>query len=235
MKTDKQNTPAIWNRIFSDPDRAGAAGGRYFYDRALKRVRPGEIVCDAGCGHAFYLHDLMKKCGPGGSFIGIDFSAVALTESMAYASMYPNVHLVQADMLHLPLNDNAVDRVFCSETLPYLLGDAGTALRELVRVAKREVIFSLHTRGTYEIKGTPTEIRGNIAIEHKPDAKPPRRFFERIEILDMVGSMGNIQADEIKPFRWRQLVDIPDGEDWPWFLPPKETIALYYVVAAKIK
>ena len=222
----------VWDGIFSNPDKAGEAGGRYFYNLALKRVQPGETICDAGCGHTFYLNDLIKKCGPDGLFMGIDFSAVALARSMDLAAKYSNAHLVLADLLHLPLNDGAVDRVFCSETLPYLLEEAGTALKELARVAKREVIFSLHTRGTYEIKGTETEFRGNIVIEHKSGAKPPRIVFERHEIVEMVRSTG-FHVELIKPFRWRHLMEIPEGDDWPWFLPSEDRIALYYIVAAK--
>ena len=225
----------IWDRIFSSQDKAGATYGRYFYHLALKRIKPGETICDAGCGHAFYLHDLMKRCGPHGSFIGIDISSIALAKSLDLTSVYSNAHLVLADMRHLPLGDDAMDRVFCSETLPYLLEDTEAALKELARVSRQEVIFSLHTRGTYEVKGTQTELRGNIVIEHKPDAKPPRKFFERNEILEMVRSMGFFQIEMIKPFRWINLMDIPAGEDWPWYLPPPKTIALYYVVAKKIK
>jgi SAM-dependent methyltransferase len=235
MKGVENRSAALWDKIFNDQERAQKAEGRYFYQLALKRIKRGERVCDAGCGYAFYLHDLMKKCGPKGSFIGIDFSAVALTKSLALAHGYPNAHLLQADLLRLPLPDEAVDRVFCAETLPYLLRDVGKVLKELGRISKKEVIFSLHTHGTYEIKGTPTEFRGNIVIEHKPGAKPPRMFFERQEIPKLVEAMGPFRVALIKPFCWADLMDVSSaGEDWPWFLPPQDTIALYYVVAKKI-
>ena len=236
MKGVENRSAALWDKIIGDQDKAQKTEGRYFYQLALKRIKRGETVCDAGCGYAFYLHDLMKKCGPTGSFLGIDFSAVALTKSQTLVDAYPNAHLLPADLLRLPLPDEAVDRVFCAETLPYLLGDAAKVLKELGRISKNEVIFSLHTRGTYEIKGTPTEFRGNIVIEHKPGAKPPRRVFERKEIPKLVEAMGPFRVAQIKPFRWADLMDLSSvGEDWPWFLPPQETIALYYVVAKKIQ
>jgi ubiquinone/menaquinone biosynthesis C-methylase UbiE len=142
-----------------------------------------------------------------------------------------------ADMLHIPIPDYSVDRVFCAETLPYLINvdDVEKALKELARISKKEVIFSLHSRGTYEIKGTQIEFHGNIVIEHKSGAKPPRIVFERDEILKLVGkSMKQFRVELIKPFRWIDLLDTRStGEDWPWYLPPKETIALYYVVVQK--
>ena len=235
MTLVKHGQREIWDNIFNEHNKAKKTGGRYFYQLALRRIRRGERICDVGCGLTFYLHDLMKRCGPHGSFIGIDLSSVALTKSAELADAYPNVRLVLADILHLPMPDDSVDRVFCAETLPYLIDEVEEGLKEMVRVAKKEVIFSLHTRGTYEIKGTPTEFCGNVVIEHKPGAKPPRIVFERDEILAMAGrSMGHFRVELIQPFRWRDLVDVqPPGEDWPWFLPPKETIALYYVVAQK--
>ena len=90
MKGVENTGPTRWDKIFDDQDRARKTEGRYFYQLALKRIRRGETVCDAGCGYAFYLHDLMRSCGPKGSFIGIDFSAVALTKSLALADGYPN-------------------------------------------------------------------------------------------------------------------------------------------------
>jgi SAM-dependent methyltransferase len=235
MTAGEHSARAIWDRIFSDQDKASKTGGRYFYKLALERIRPGETICDVGCGYTFYLHDLMKKCGPRGSFIGIDFSSAALAKSAELANGYPNSRLVLADMLCLPMPDESVDRVFCAETLPYLLGEVETALQELARVSKQEVIFSLHTRGTYEIKGTQIEFRGNVVIEHKAGAKPPRIVFERDEIIRMTErSMRNFRVELIKPFRWIDLMDArTTGGDWPWYLPPEETIALYYVVAKK--
>jgi len=128
-----------------------------------------------------------------------------------------------------------MDRVLCSEGLPYLLGDAEEGLSELARISKREVIFSLHTEGVYEIKGTPIEIRGNIVEEKKPGFKPPRRFFEWEEIVKMVESIGSLKITTILPFLWENLCQIPDGAPWPWYLPPQERIALFIIFEEKTK
>jgi SAM-dependent methyltransferase len=233
MTPETSGDRAIWDRIFKDGEKA--TGGRYFYQLALDQIVPGETICDAGCGMTFYLDDVMTKCGPGGLFIGIDFSRVALTGSAALAAGYPNARLILADILRLPLPDRAVHRVFCAETLPYLLDDVEEALRELARVAKKEVIFSLHTRGAYEIEGTETEFRGNIVIEHKADAKPPRRVFEEKEIVDLVKKAGGLELKTMRPFRWGEIYHVPDGMEWPWFLPDPERIALYYVSAEPLR
>jgi SAM-dependent methyltransferase len=224
---------AIWNRIFSDRDKAGTTGGRYFYQLALKGIRLGERICDAGCGYAFYLDELMERCGPDGLFMGIDFSSVALAENMGLARRYGNAHYIQADLLHLPMVDGSVDRIFCAETLPYLLEDVERALEELARVSKGEVVFSLHTRAIYEIKGTKTEFRGNIVIEQKAGAKPPRRVFDEEEIGKLVENTGCLKLESMRPFQWGDIYEVPDGMEWPWFLPPRERIALYYISCTK--
>jgi ubiquinone/menaquinone biosynthesis C-methylase UbiE len=231
MTSEKYGQRKVWNKIFRNRNKA--TGGRYFYQLALERIRPGDTICDAGCGYTFYLPDLMRRCAPNGLFIGIDFSSVALTQSIKLANGYPDAHLALADMLHLPFPDNSVDRIFCSETLPYLLGDVERALQELARVARREVIFSLHTRGTYEIKGTRTEFRNNIVIEHKPGAKPPRRIFDKEEILKLIENTGGLKLEIMQPLRWGELYEVPDEMEWPWYLPSMERIALYYVSAIK--
>ena len=224
---------AIWDRIFNDRDKAGTTGGRYFYHLAFKGIGPGETICDAGCGYAFYLDDIVKRCGPGGLFIGIDFSSAALAQSMASARGYRNVHFVLADLLHLPMANDSVDRVFCAETLPYLLGDVEKALNELARVARQEVIFSLHTCAAYEIKGTQTEFRGSIVTEHKPGAKPPRRVFDEGEIKKLVENTNCLKIEDMRPFRWGEIYEVAEEMEWPWFLPPRERIALYYIAAGK--
>jgi SAM-dependent methyltransferase len=230
----ESNSRAVWDSIFAKPDKVKKAGGRYFYSLALPRIRTGETVCDAGCGYTFYLQELMKRCGPNGAFVGIDFSSAALASSAESVKGFSNAQLLLADLRQLPLPDGCMDRTLCSETLPYLLEDVEIVLKELARVSKQEVVFSLHARGTYEIKGTGNEFRGDMVIEHKPGAKPPRRIFDRDAILDLVKSVGHLRVEIVKPFRWMDLMDTRStGGEWPWYLPSPETIALYYVVAKK--
>ncbi len=228
------NTAVTWDRLFSDPLKTQKTRGLYFYRLALKRIKPGETICDAGCGYTFYLRELMRRCGRKGGFIGIDFSTVALTKSAMIAQGYRHVQLLLGDVRALPLSNDSVDRSFCAETLPYLLEDVERGLQELARVSRQEVVFSLPTRGQFEIKGTGNEFRGNLVIEHQPGAKPPRRVFEREEILQLVKSVGSLHVELIQPFPYMDLIDTrSSGGRWPWYLPPRETIALYYVVARK--
>jgi len=226
---------AIWNNIFSHANKAKKSGGFYFYRLVLDRIKQGETICDVGCGYTFALHDLMRRCGPEGLFIGIDFSSVALAKSGKLGDRYRNAHLLLADMRQLPLPDGCVDRALCAEGLPYLLEDVEKGLQELVRVSRHEVIFSLHTRGSYEIKGTNIEFRGNIVLENKPGSKPPRRVFEREEILEMVATVGNLRVEVMQPLRMVDVCRVPTPGQWPWYLPPMERIALYYIVAKKVR
>jgi SAM-dependent methyltransferase len=224
---------AVWDNIFSHPNKARKSSGFYFYRLALDRIKWGETICDVGCGYTFALHDLMRRCGPEGSFIGVDFSSVALAKSAKLADKYRNAHLLLADMRQLPLPDGCVDGALCAEGLPYLLMEAEKGLQELARVSRDEVIFSVHTRGAYEIKATSIEFRGNIVLENKPGSKPPRRVFEREEILEMVATVGNLCVEVMQPLRWADVCTMPFPAPWPSYLPSMETIALYYVVARK--
>lgn len=222
-----------WDRLFSDREGASALHGRYFYERALPHVDRGDRVCDVGCGDAFYVDELMSRCGAQGYFLALDRSAVALGLCAAQCSRFAHVGIVQADLLGLPLPDRSMDCVLCAETLPYLLDDAERGLAELARVATREVIFSLHARGAYEIAGSTLQIRGRVVTEHGLRAKPPRVFCNPADIPAMVGrSMPGFVIEAVDPLPWSELMTgLPSDDDWPWFLPPPDTVALYFVVA----
>jgi SAM-dependent methyltransferase len=226
---------AVWDNIFSDPSEARKSSGFYLYRLALDRIRRGETICDVGCGYTFYLHPLMRRCGPEGLFIGIDSSSVALAASAKLAERYRNTHLLLADMRQLPLPDGCVDRALCAEALPYLLQDVEKALHELARISKQEVIFSVHTRGLYEIKDANIDFGGHIVFESGPGSKPPRRVFEREEILAMVETVGNLRLQVLHPLRWADIFRVQTPGRWPSYLPSGTTIALYYVVAKKVR
>jgi SAM-dependent methyltransferase len=224
----------IWDSIFRDSKKIRKSGGLYFYRLALERIRPGDTICDVGCGYTFYLDDLIGRCGSRGLFLGVDFSSVALERSARLVQRYGNAHLLLADMRELPIADNSVDRVLCGEGLPYLLQDAEQALAEMARVTRDEVVFSVHTRGAYEIKGTPIEFIDNVVVEHKAGAKPPRRVFEEEEIQEMVSGVRALRLGVVKTLRWGDVCTMPGSAAWPSYLPSKERIALYYVVARKV-
>jgi SAM-dependent methyltransferase len=226
---------AIWDSVFRDAKKARKSGGLYFYRLALERIEPGDTICDVGCGYTFYLDDLMGKCSSRGLFLGVDFSSVAVQRSARLAKKHDNAHLLLGDMRELPIASSSFDRVLCGEGLPYLLGDAEQAFAEMARVARHEVVFSVHTRGAYRIKGTPIEFIDNVVVEHKEGAKPPRRVFEEAEVRQMVRRAANLRLELVEPLRWADVCTMPGGAPWASYLPAKETIALYYVVARKTR
>lgn len=112
-----------------------------FHDRiaALVKSQHPASILDVGCGEGFlsaHLHESM----PDVSFTGIDASAGAIDFAR---DEFGNVGLFEVgDIFNLRFADNSIDVVICSEVLEHL-EDPGSALKELMRVARRAVVLSV--------------------------------------------------------------------------------------------
>jgi SAM-dependent methyltransferase len=67
----------------------------------------GKLVLDGGCGMGRFAEIVHQH---GGTYIGVDFS-YAIDAAYDNAGHLPNVHLVQADLFHLPFKDDVFDLV----------------------------------------------------------------------------------------------------------------------------
>jgi len=68
----------------------------------------GKLILDAGCGTGRYI-DVLQ--GSGAEVIGLDFS-YAIDVSYENLGREPHVHLVQADIFHLPFRDGVFDYIY---------------------------------------------------------------------------------------------------------------------------
>jgi SAM-dependent methyltransferase len=91
----------------------------------------GKLVLDAGCGGGRYARLVGSH---GAKLIGVDLSA-AVIKAAALCSHLPNVAIIQADLLDLPLADGAFDLVYSIGVLHHT-PDPRRAFREIARKVK---------------------------------------------------------------------------------------------------
>lgn len=99
--------------------------------------RPTDRLLEAGCGTGRMTPTLAGRVR---ELVAIDFSFESLRANARKlcAAGVPNVHLVQADLCHLPFAPGAFDRVVSCQVLEHVPGEAARrgAVSELARVAK---------------------------------------------------------------------------------------------------
>ena len=92
---------------------------------------PGKLGLDLGCGFGRHIYNAAKF---GAEMIGVDISE-AIESSRANTKELPNVHLVQADVYHLPIRPGVLDFVYSIGVLHHL-PDPEAAFRCLVPLVK---------------------------------------------------------------------------------------------------
>jgi SAM-dependent methyltransferase len=118
-----------------------AARATPFYREVKRRsyarlgVRPGDRVCDVGCGTGDDVVALARRAAPGGRALGVDLSATMLAEATRRAAAAGvAAAFARMDAQRLALPDAAFDAVRAERLLQHV-PDAAAALAELVRIA----------------------------------------------------------------------------------------------------
>lgn len=79
------------------------------------QIRPGQTICDMGCGNGFYTVELAKRVGPRGLVYAVDVQPEMLrmlAERLAEEGI-PNVRLVLGTAIDPRLPKGAIDSVLC--------------------------------------------------------------------------------------------------------------------------
>jgi ubiquinone/menaquinone biosynthesis C-methylase UbiE/uncharacterized protein YbaR (Trm112 family) len=91
----------------------------------------GQIVLECGCGMGRFLEVVARE---GAEVIGVDFST-AVDAAAENLRAYPNVTIIQADLMHLPLQQTAFDFVYSIGVLHHT-PDTRRALHAIARHVK---------------------------------------------------------------------------------------------------
>jgi len=134
----------IWNHQFESPHRIRRFIHGQRYQALLRHIPAGSTLLDVGCGEGVLLALAAQR---GVRCVGMDISGDNLrfaAQKLRELGLSDRVTLIQADAEHLPIKDGSFDLVVSSQVLEHL-PDLDQGLRELRRVARREVLAGIPT------------------------------------------------------------------------------------------
>jgi SAM-dependent methyltransferase len=125
-----------WNhydRLQLDPTggRGGMSERRLFEETEWPRDMRGERILEAGCGMGRFTQHLVAT---GADVWSIDYST-AVEANARNNGPRSNLHLAQADILHLPFAPESFDRVLCIGVIQHT-ADPGRAFDNLARMLR---------------------------------------------------------------------------------------------------
>jgi len=130
-------------------------------------IKPGYYVLDIGSGTGVLLPFLIAELGDKGKIIALDFSAEMLGQAKV-KNFQPVVDFAQADVIAIPLADNAVDLAICNSVFPHFT-DKARALKEIVRVLRNNGrLVICHTMSREMINQLHQSIGGAVANDLLP-------------------------------------------------------------------
>lgn len=120
--------------------------------RSFAGLEPGKSILDAGCGTGLLLRHLSGRFE---HLAGVDASPTAIKLSRRANDGLKNVSLHQERITSLPFADESFGVVVCMDVLEHLaFFDVESAITELFRVARKDVILSINTDNPYKYHPT---------------------------------------------------------------------------------
>lgn len=132
----------INSKRFNSPHAVRRYAHEKQYRSVCSFVNKDETVLDAGCGEGALTVMLAQK---GAVASGTDISVPNIDAAKKYANESNlEISFQVADLEHQPFPDNSFDVVVCSHVLEHI-PDFDAGLHELMRVAKKRVVFAVPT------------------------------------------------------------------------------------------
>jgi len=180
------------------------------------KLKPNDVVLDAGCGLGRHLRHLARM--PGLKIFGIDKNAWALRETAKSLATMPDAvskdYLVSiADINRLPFADASFDCIICSEVLEHI-PDHEKALKELDRILK--------PRGTLVVsvpRYFTERICWFISREYHHEEGGHIRIYKKKQLHRMLTRQGfvcwkiNYKHALHSPYWWLKCLVGPKNED----------------------
>jgi demethylmenaquinone methyltransferase/2-methoxy-6-polyprenyl-1,4-benzoquinol methylase len=101
------------------------------------RPQPGDTVLDLACGTGLNFSHIIKRIGPQGRIVGVDFTRAMLKQARRKVDSHrwDGVTLVEGNASGLPLASDSCDAVLCSYGMA-IIPEYRRAIAEAVRVLK---------------------------------------------------------------------------------------------------
>lgn len=116
---------------------------RLHLDAVLDEADGPAWILDVGVGDAGLLRRLHPDCGPETRFVGVEIHPQIVRIAHARIRDHPGVHLVRADGLRLPFDDDAFHATVCTLTLHHFRKpEAEELLLEMARVASLRILVN---------------------------------------------------------------------------------------------
>ena len=170
----------LWGR--GDPSQAPP---EYHYDQVSRLLPPGHLsgyLLDAGCGKGIDSLRMAERSGC--PLVSVDLSDAGVQQTRRRTSHLSNVHVVRADLEHLPLQGEQFDFVYSYGVLHHL-PHPDRALAELVRVLKTGGMLAIYV---YEDFATRSWVERRLLwvanqLRHVTVRMPPRWLYRCCQLL----------------------------------------------------
>lgn len=153
-------------------------------EKIVKDAKNKMSVLDIGCGDGIYEKLLSRECLDKAIFTGVDFSQEQLKKAAKY---FNQTYRVDLDSEKLPIKNNSIDMVICSEMLEHQFFPEKT-ISEISRVLKPSGtliitapnVASLQTRLSLFFSGFSPMVNYTVNKEHI-------RFYSLADMRQLIG------------------------------------------------
>jgi demethylmenaquinone methyltransferase/2-methoxy-6-polyprenyl-1,4-benzoquinol methylase len=168
-------------------------------------LRPGQVVLDAGCGTGRLLPLILRKIGPGGELVAVDFSEKML-DIARKKYRAPNLIFYRADISQFK-SPGRFDRIICLCLLPHL-PDKLLALRTFrANLKPGGQLIIAHTASREEVNAYHARLPEPVCHDQLPDSREMTELLAaaRLRLIELEESnkyflkavRGEDQADKI--------------------------------------